>query len=258
MGIQAPPRQREMSAWQRWLQHPETLWPHRILFQIHLWTGIVAGLYILVMSLSGSAIIFRNELEGAGNPNSRVVRAVEWLVDLHENLLFGMAGRRVSGIGAIGLTLLGLTGAMIWWPGIAHWRRNLSVNWRSSFARVNWDLHNAIGFWCFFFIMVWGASGIYFSFTQEFNRLVDFFYPSGVTPRLDRAMLWLSNLHFGRFSWFTETLWTVLGLVPALLAFTGVFMCCHRLLYVIPRPSKNWRFAQPAKHEVDPATRVEN
>src|SRR6266849_104457 len=208
--------ERTISAWQRWLHHPETLWVRRLFFQTHLWLGMVAGLYILVMSVSGSIIVFRNDLES--NPESSVFRVVEWLVDLHENLLFGMTGRRVNGIGAIFLTLLCLTGAVLWWPGITHWRRSLSVNWRSSFARLNWDLHSALGFWCFLFVAMWGISGAYFSFPQPFNALGDL------------ALLWLSNLHFGRFGWFAEALWTVLGLVPAVLSFTGVFMCCHRLL----------------------------
>jgi len=72
---------------------------------------MVAGLYILVMSVSGSIIVFRNDLES--NPESSVFRLVEWLVDLHENLLFGMTGRRVNGVGAICLTLLCLTGAIL-------------------------------------------------------------------------------------------------------------------------------------------------
>jgi uncharacterized iron-regulated membrane protein len=221
------------SAWQKWLRHPQKLWVHRVVFQIHLWAGMLAGLYVFVMSVSGSIIVFRNQLEGSGNLQSGVVRAVEWLVDLHENLLFGMAGRAVNGVGGIGLTLLCLTGAIIWWPGIAHWRRSLTVNWKSSFARVNWDLHNTLGFWCFLFVIVWGISGIYFAFPQPFNGVVDLVQPPGAGDKLqlgDLALLWLSNLHFGRFDWFTEALWMVVGLVPAVLSFTGIFMCCHRLL----------------------------
>jgi hypothetical protein len=52
------------SAWQQWLQHPEKLWVHRVVFQIHLWAGILTGLYVFVMSVSGSIIVFRNQLEG--------------------------------------------------------------------------------------------------------------------------------------------------------------------------------------------------
>jgi uncharacterized iron-regulated membrane protein len=193
---------------------------------------MLAGLYILVMSISGSLIVFRNELEGSGDQQSKLVRLVEWLVDFHDNLLLGMTGRTVNGIGAICLTLLCLTGAILWWPGIEHWRRSLSVNWRSSFARLNWDLHNALGFWCFLFVLVWGISGMYFAFPQPFNALVGFFQPTGVSNGAEfgeQALLGLSNLHFGRFGWFVEALWTAIGLVPTILAFTGIFMCCHRL-----------------------------
>jgi uncharacterized iron-regulated membrane protein len=209
---------REMSAWQRWLHHPESVLLHRVLFQSHLWVGMLAGIYLLCMSVSGSVIVFRNELEVSADPHSRVFRAVEWLVDFHGNLSHGDTGRLLNGIGAASLTLLCLTGAVIWWPGIIHWRRSLTVNWRSSFARINWDLHNVLGVWCFLFLAMWGISAMYFSFPQLFS------------PFSDRVLTWLSNLHFGRFDLWTEVLWALIGLVPAVMAFTGIFMCCHRLL----------------------------
>jgi uncharacterized iron-regulated membrane protein len=222
----------DVSAWQQWLQHPEKLWAHRLIFHIHLWVGMLAGLYIFLMSLSGSMVVFRNELENSANFNGRIFGAVEWLVDLHTNLLAGDVGRSVNGVGAASLTLLCLTGAVIWWPGIEHWRRSLTLNWKASLARTNWDLHNILGFWCFLFVTMWGISGIYFAFPRPFNDLVDTFEPP-LTDNLrfgDLVLTWLSNLHFGRFNFFTEVLWALLGLVPAALAFTGIFMCCHRIL----------------------------
>jgi uncharacterized iron-regulated membrane protein len=221
-----------LSAWQQWLQHPEKLWAHRLLFHIHLWAGMLAGMYIFVMSLSGSMIVFRNELESSAKFDGSLFRAVEWLVDLHTRLLAGDFGRNVNGVGAVSLVVLCLTGAVIWWPGIDHWRRSLTLNFRSSLARTNWDLHNVLGFWCFLFVMMWGISGIYFAFPQPFNDVVDTFEPPLVDKLRfgDLVLTWLSNLHFGRFNVFTETLWALLGLVPAALAFTGIFMCCHRIL----------------------------
>src|SRR2546422_821472 len=41
---------------------PQNVWARKALFQIHLWTGIATGLYILLISVSGSALVFRNEL----------------------------------------------------------------------------------------------------------------------------------------------------------------------------------------------------
>ena len=209
-----------MAAWQEWLHHPERSRLRHAVFQIHLAMGAAASVYIFVMSLSGSVIVFRNDLSKKFS--------VEWLVNLHENLLSGSIGHAINGVGAMCVTLLCLTGAIIWWPGIASWRRSLSVNWRSNFGRISWDTHSSLGFWCFLFPLLWGISGIYFAFPQLFNGLL-FLDP---TDRFtDQALYWLSRLHFGRFGWFTELLWSILGLVPAVLAFTGVFICCRRMMY---------------------------
>lgn len=51
-----------MNVWERWLRRPKTLWVRKALFQVHLWTGIALGLYVFIVSVSGSAIVFRNEL----------------------------------------------------------------------------------------------------------------------------------------------------------------------------------------------------
>ena len=45
---------------------------------------------------------------------------------LHTDLLYGETGRKVNGIGAIFVTLLCVTGLIVWWPGVASWRRNLA------------------------------------------------------------------------------------------------------------------------------------
>src|SRR3984893_11213480 len=63
----SPATHHGLSAWRQWLQHPEKLWIHRLLFQIHLWVGMMAGLYLFVMILSGRATVFRNEPETAVN-----------------------------------------------------------------------------------------------------------------------------------------------------------------------------------------------
>jgi uncharacterized iron-regulated membrane protein len=178
------------------------------------------------MSISGSIAVFRNQLAGR--------LGIEWLVDFHANLLSGQAGRFVNGIGAVCLTLLCLTGAVVWWPGINHWRRSLTVNWRAHFARVMWDLHSALGFWCSLFVLLWGISGSYFAFPQAFNGAFGLFDPRDKVT--DQLLLVLSDLHFGRFDWFTEILWAMLGLVPAILSITGVFLCCRRMIYKTPSP----------------------
>jgi uncharacterized iron-regulated membrane protein len=278
-----------MNAWQRWVERPQRLWVRRALFQIHLWVGIGVGLYVLAISISGSAIVFRRQLArrysrktvvitvpsnprisaeqlkqiaqrdysrydvdgiyestrpdradeivlglgakrisrmfdpytGAdlGDPETTTFRALLWLVDLHDNLLGGQTGRVINGIGAFFFTILFLTGVVIWWPGIKHWRRALAIKWDARFARLNWDVHSAIGFWCSLFVLVWGVSGIYLCFPGTFSPFIS-----------DRVLASITRLHFGRFNSLTETLWTILGLAPAALFITGALMWWNRVL----------------------------
>jgi uncharacterized iron-regulated membrane protein len=58
----------QLTAWQRWLRHPQKIWLRRALFQLHLWCGIGAGLYIFMISLTGSVLVYRNELYRAAIP----------------------------------------------------------------------------------------------------------------------------------------------------------------------------------------------
>jgi len=51
-----------MIAWGKWKRRPQNVWLRRALFQVHLWTGIGLGLYILLMSVTGSALVFRREM----------------------------------------------------------------------------------------------------------------------------------------------------------------------------------------------------
>jgi uncharacterized iron-regulated membrane protein len=292
-----------MALVRRLAYQPQSLWLRKALFQVHLWTGIVVGAYILMISVTGSAIVFRRELAKAllpatnvtasgtrltveeltaaarkayprfdvsnvfisRNPNAAVEiwltrgprrrerlfdpytgrdlgdalpyepRPVGWLVELHDDLLGGRTGRLVNGVGGICLTMLCLTGAIIWWPGKGRWRRSMLVRVNGGWPRFNWDLHSALGFWMFLFVLMWGVSGIYLAFPEPFARVVDWvdpLDPSSLTPRFgDEALAWLARIHFGR-AWgpSIKTLWVVLGLVPATLFVTGALMWWNRVL----------------------------
>lgn len=161
-----------------------------------------------------------------GDPVSQPEHILEWLVDFHDNLLAGRTGRFVNGIGSILVTVMALTGVFIWWPGVKNWRRSMTINWKANFARFNWDLHSALGFWLSLLVLIWGVSGIYFSFPDPFNAVLN-----------DQETLWLSRLHFGRFGLWGEAVWTILGLVPALLFVTGALMWWQRVIRKGPRQS---------------------
>ena len=54
-----------MTFWQRWIRQPQTTWLRKAIFQVHLWSGIGVGLYVLFISLTGSVLVWRNELAAA-------------------------------------------------------------------------------------------------------------------------------------------------------------------------------------------------
>jgi len=283
---------------------PQNLWFRKALFQVHLWSGIGLGLYILLMSVTGSGLVFRRELTrslareprvaaGSGarmnedelkqaamraypdyqvsrvflrkNPDQAAevwlerggkklqrlfnpytgadlgdsirsgFRFLLWLVDLHDNLLLARTGRAINAAGGIFTVLLGITGAVIWWPGIDTWRRSLSFGWKSNPKGFNWTLHSALGFWSFAFFFMWAFSGIYLSIPTAFNAAVDFLEPTRPTGRRlrfgDNVLYWLAQAHFGRFAGVSVKItWTVIGLVPAVLFFTGTVMWWRRVL----------------------------
>jgi len=62
-----------MTFWQQWNSQPQTLWVRKAVFQIHLWSGIGIGLYILMISVTGSILVYRNELYSAATPPSIVI-----------------------------------------------------------------------------------------------------------------------------------------------------------------------------------------
>ena len=311
----------KMSLWERWLKHPQRLCLRRALLQVHLWAGIGLSLYVLLMSVSGTILIYRTEIErvflrqpvvlagpgprmtvdelkqaakraypkyevtniveyrpnqpaeiwlkqdsknlqrlfnpftGAdlGDPLRPEYRFIEWLVELHDNLLYRPVGRIINVIGGLIVTLLCLTGAVIWWPGIDNWRRSLTVSWKAEPKKLNWALHSAFGFWSIAFIFMWGISGMYVAYPKPFEIAVEFFDPAGKfsrKPSFGEAVLgWLAKLHFGRFGGLpTKLVWTAFGLVPVVLVITGILMWWNGVL----RPKLERRtIMQPQIHDAE-------
>jgi len=58
----------QLTIWQRWVRQPRKIWFRRALFQVHLWSGIAVGLYVLMISVTGSVLVYRNELYRAATP----------------------------------------------------------------------------------------------------------------------------------------------------------------------------------------------
>ncbi len=285
----------------------------RALFQVHLWLGIATGLYVVLISVSGSAVVFRRELNlwlvphhvtirwgqilttadltaaaaadypgytvrrisfaraldrpveielarGAevrerlfdpytardlGDSYPPVLRAVEWLVSLHDDLLTGEAGRRANGIAGVLSLVLVLSGAVIWWPGRRRWSWSVLPRRGPKAPGVMWQLHSVLGFWSLALLVIWSLTGIYFAFPEPFDALMDVFDANKTD--FERPGEWLLRglirLHFGRFGGLSvRVLWTVLGLLPAVLFITGFTLWWRRVVRrrLAPRPRRGF------------------
>lgn len=293
-----------MTFWQRWMRQPQRVWLRRAMFQIHLWIGLAIGLYIVMLSLSGSVLVYRDELDrylrtprpqfergrevmtteqmrervsaaypgwtidsisdrvSRRNPTieARLTRGgvnedvlfnpytgavlgpsqtegekfILWLARLHDELLFDREGRWWNGFFSAVFTLLVLTGFVVWWPGVSRWKRSLGVKVASGWKRFNWDLHSALGFWLFLFMLMWGVSGWYLGIPDPATNLVDWISdPEAMVRPGDEFLAWLARVHFGRFRGnpykaYLNATWFVIGLVPAIMFVTGVVMWWNR------------------------------
>ena len=54
-------RSEDLPTWRRWLDRPQRVPLRRALFQIHLWLALLLGLYVVMISVTGSAVVFRRE-----------------------------------------------------------------------------------------------------------------------------------------------------------------------------------------------------
>jgi uncharacterized iron-regulated membrane protein len=248
-----------MSFLRTFVHHPRKLWLRRAFFQIHLWSGVLLSLYVVMIALTGSILVFRTELTRAllpktltpytvsrtapiatvlenfktAYPGARLetiqmpspqmptfllsankgdqeafalladpVTAdlrlqprtwIDWTYDLHVYLLLGKSyGIQVNGIGAAFLLLLTITGLVLWWPGVKIWARGLRISFKHNWKRINFDAHNAIGFWTLFIVFWWALSGIYFAWYRQVTAAVAVVSPiqgmlSPVAPTLTTA-----------------------------------------------------------------------
>ena len=51
------------------LYRPQNVFLRKAIFQVHLWTGVLAGLYVFVVCITGAALVFRIDMQRALHPD---------------------------------------------------------------------------------------------------------------------------------------------------------------------------------------------
>ena len=205
----------------------------RINAWLHLWLGLIAGIVVIIVSVTGCVLVFEAELkylftdyirvdeqeaemqvppsaiyqsvsaqypdkevasvwyygldksvkvnlEGSDslifvNPYTAEILGVvdhedffHFMDEGHRHLWLPLAiGRPIVGWATFTFVVLLISGTILWWPKTGrrrHLRQAFTVNWKGRFKRINYDLHNVLGFYALTFAAVMALTGLIMSF----------------------------------------------------------------------------------------------
>ena len=98
-----------------------------------------------------------------------IVKGIHWSLYLNDAI-----GQRIVGWGTLLFVVILITGVIMWWP--KWWNKktvkdSFTVRWKAKLKRLNYDLHNVLGFYSFIIALILGLTGLVYAF-QWFNKAV--------------------------------------------------------------------------------------
>lgn len=116
---------------------------------------------------------------------------------LHAQLLAGKIGGWIVIISTIIFLLGSITGLVLWWP--KKWNKktrqaSFNIKWKARFKRLNYDLHNVLGFYSLPFCIILSLTGliIFFHPLMDFTVKISGGAPNGIQdilPKADRTKI---------------------------------------------------------------------
>ncbi|NIF05395.1 PepSY domain-containing protein [Chryseobacterium sp. Tr-659] len=108
-----------------------------------------------------------------GQPDVSSSRFFEVVLDLHRNLMMGNAGRQVVGAAVLMFCMLLISGLILWLPKkLKFLKQGLTVMLKAKFQRLNYDLHNTLGFYTFLMLFFMAVTGLYVTYPWVKNALI--------------------------------------------------------------------------------------
>lgn len=210
----------------------------KIFIFLHKWLGLITGIILFIVSITGAIFCFQDELKDAlfdyrkvenlqqpylkpseiilkieeKNLNHKVLRVMYMDKDrstvamtmddkkesyfvyinpysgqilhqenmkqdfflviqyIHMNLLLGELGKNIIGYSTVIFIIIMISGLVLWWPKKRKQAKNgLTIKWNAKRKRLNYDLHNVLGFYAFSIALIVAMSGIAFSFKPVRN-----------------------------------------------------------------------------------------
>lgn len=125
----------------------------KICFKIHKWLSLVLGVFMSILCFSGEIMLFCNNLT--------VKKLHRFLFMVPENVHGGMSvGRLLMDLTAICMTLVLITGIVIWWPKNKEMLKNrLTIDFRKGFGKFVHDSHVVLGIFACIFLLLMTITG---------------------------------------------------------------------------------------------------
>lgn len=92
----------------------------------------------------------------------------DWLntvLEVHRTLLLGEFGELIQGWSIVIFIIMLFTGLILWFPNQRRLlKQSLKIKWSGTFKRVNYDLHQVLGFYASIILLLIAFSGTYFKY----------------------------------------------------------------------------------------------
>jgi uncharacterized iron-regulated membrane protein len=114
----------------------------------------------------------------SSSDNSFPVTFIGFIFELHYALFLGEdPGYMIVGIMGALLTISTMTGLIVWWPLTGKWRQAVTIKFKASTERLNFDLHKTFGFYSAVVLIPVLFSGIYMDIPQHVVPVLELFSP---------------------------------------------------------------------------------
>ena len=97
---------------------------------------------------------------------------LDWMIDLHHNLLAGRAGRRAVGAVGVALFFVSATGLLLSLLRNPTWKSLITVRRGPLRRRFYYELHRATGLWTYAFLLTLSFTGIALAYPEAFRAVM--------------------------------------------------------------------------------------
>lgn len=138
------------------------------------------GYSYMVDNKPNFSVVFMNPYSGKFIKKQHTMGANEFdfftfIINGHKSLwLPEKIGRPIVGIGTLLFIVLLISGIVMWWPkrwNKANLNKSFKIKWKASFKRVNYDLHNVLGFYSLILAFIIAVTGLVWSFQWFANTV---------------------------------------------------------------------------------------